>query len=293
MPEQQYHRITQAIIDIKGVIYEDGKRETPGQQPPKELCRGAVEFVAAIDNLCLPYVFATNTTSELPEDILEDLEKQGLHLNRERMVTAITLSLEYLKRWNHTRIYLVSDNPKLRQLYVDGGIEITEGFVDSPVHAVVVGLDRIFNQDTRDKAVNHVESGAKLIALNDNAKRSSSKPGYRIEENAGAQADYIKKISGVSDMTLIGKPSRDFYESAMGLLPEATDYRHTLVVGDDPQVDLVEAVRQFRVRSGWIRSRKYPEYPNEREIGGFNPDYKFDSLEELMFTLESCMRVQE
>ena len=261
--------ITQLILDIKGVLYNDegnGKVLTPT----------SADFIRYLNESNIPYLLATNLTSEMPRQAVSELQKLGLDVTLDKLVSSVDVSAEYLKGHEFEFIYLVSDNPQLREFYEKNGIHLVNGSQSAVPAAVVVGLDRNLEEKTLEDAARYVREGAVLVALHRNMKRVDEYG--REKPNVGVTVAQIEEKAGTKspDTVVVGKPSKLFYQIALQRLPLKNPHV-TLVVGDDPQGDFPGAY-ELGMRLAFVASKKYPNWPDKM---GFSPDYSVKDVGEL------------
>jgi HAD superfamily hydrolase (TIGR01450 family) len=265
--------IEQVILDIKGVLYDESRYV---DVKVKKVREGAIDLIDYLRQVSLPFVLGTNVTTEMTDDLLKELDELGFDIPREDVVSCVDLSVPYLKEQGLRRIFLVSDNERLREFYSQQGFEI----VDYGSDAVVVGLDRDLQPDTLQVAVNELFGGSMLVGLHRNMTRVNSK-GER-SYNVGQIVADLEKAACLepSQTVIIGKPSQTFYIEAIKRLPSQKP-AVTLMVGDDPVGDLSGAYL-LGMPTAFVRSEKYSSWPAKMD---FKPDYNVEHLGELVGTL--------
>ncbi len=262
--------IEQLILDMKGVLYDESRE---GNVNVKKVREGAKEFINYLTEMGLPFVLGTNVTTEMTDDLAEDLNDLGFDIPRDDVVSCIDLSVPYLREQGIRRIFLISDNERLRDFYRQQGFEI----VDYESDAVVVGLDRDLRQDTIRVAVNDLIGGSTLVGLHRYMTRVNSNG--ETEPNVGQIISDLEKTARLhpNQTTIIGKPSPTFYIEAMKRLP-SQEPSATLMIGDDPVGDLSGAYL-LGMPTAFVRSKKYSSWPAELN---FKPGYEVNHLGELV-----------
>ena len=260
--------IEQLILDMKGVLYDEVKIASSEIKVARE---GALGFIKYLKEKQLPFIFGTNVTSEMKEDIVADLNKAGFNISPDNVASCIDLSSAYLKSQGIERIFLISDNEELREFYKKHGFDL----VGYNSQAVVAGLDKGLEKRTMKKAAYEIRNGAKLIALHRNMTMVDGDG--RIVPNVGQLVKDLEEITGYTATVTIGKPSEIFYLWAMKKLPFQNP-AVTLMVGDDPEGDLSGA-NKLGMQTAFVKSKKYGIWPVEI---GFKPDYKVSHLGELV-----------
>jgi len=260
--------ISQIILDIKGVLYDETER---GKQPRL----GAVEFIEYLNKHSIPYILATNATSEMPGDMVVDLNNLGFEISLDKVTSCVELSASYLKSKGLDSILLISDNKRLQDFYSGSGLDVVDYKSNIGVDAVVAALDRNLEQRTLNRAIYEIENGAPLIALHRNMTRVDAKG--REQPNVGQLVQGLEQVTGYQDTITIGKPSEKFYEEAMKKLP-SQELSVTLAVGDDPVADLSGA-NKLGMHTAFVRSPKYQQWPKNVN---FKPEFDVKYLMELV-----------
>jgi|TARA_B100001971_G_C18244846_1_gene573494 NagD protein len=288
MPEQIY---SAAIIDLNGVVYEHGETRADGTTE-KIIRPGAREFLDFLVDSPVPHLFATNTTSQMKEDVAIELAESGLEITPNNIFSCVEAGLQYLQQEDLRRVYLISSSDKLRarfRTYEHEGfrIELVSSYdsthPDDPnnkIDAVVVGFDREFHSRTRNDATDFVMGGARIVALNMNENRPKLDGTH--EWNVGACVAGLVCAAKIrpEDVYNAGKPNREFYVQAQSMLGYSLSrVAEVLVIGDDPEADL-RGARDRSMATAFFPSRKDAEWPSDL---GFSPDVTVrESLEELI-----------
>lgn len=260
--------IEQLILDVKGVLFNETK---DGKVPTD---RG-IEFIWFLGQENIPYLLGTNITSELPKDVLEELVEMGYPVTYDRLVSPIDLSMDYLRERGAKKIFLITDNNALRELYYNEGFAVSSYDDNTLCDAVVAALDKSLGRQTIDMAVMQIANGAIPIALHRNMTRVSKNG--EVQPSVGTLVKELEELSGDYSTLNMGKPSETFYLNAMNKLP-SQEPSVTLVVGDDPIGDLSGAVA-LGMQTAFMRSKKYQEWPADV---GFRPDYEIAKLPDLI-----------
>ena len=80
-------KITCFALDMDGTIYLGEK-----------WIEGAREFLWAVEKAGKQYVFLTNNSSKNPQAYIEKLDRMGLSIESDRIVTSGQATIDYLKR---------------------------------------------------------------------------------------------------------------------------------------------------------------------------------------------------
>jgi 4-nitrophenyl phosphatase len=212
------------VLDLDGVVYR-GLRPLPG----------ALEFLAALRRRGVPFVFATNNSAHGVGDYVNRLERMGIVVSPEQIVTSAVCAAEYLRnRTDAPDEVFVIGGPGLRAALTEAGFALT----DAPTAgAVVVGLDVELTYARLRDACTAIRRGALFVATN----RDANLP---VEDGmwpgSGAIVAAIETATGKAPVVL-GKPEPPLFETALRRL--GTLAPQTLMVGDQIATDIVGAAR--------------------------------------------------
>lgn len=219
MPKPILPTIRSVILDMDGVLY---RLNTP--------IRGGDEFLSYLRQTGRPFLLLTNNSTLTPEQYADKLNRMGIDVEAEHILTSGEATAMYLSRLSPsgTRIYVIGEN----------GIRVAlqkRGFVlvdDSSVTYVVCGLDRQLTYDKLAKAALAIRSGARFIATNPD-------PTLPTEQGLvpGARAIYSAiQVATDTTPTVIGKPEPAMFEMAIGMVGARVE--DTAIVGDGLQTDI-------------------------------------------------------
>lgn len=210
-----------ALIDIDGTLSEVGRGALPG----------ASEFLSRLHARNLPYRICSNTTRRSRAEVTRALAADGLVVRHGDVILPASLARRTIVAGGRTRAML---------LVPDGCLPDFDGIdrVDEGGDWVVVGdLGRGFTADRLDAAFRALRSGARLLALHRNPFWDAG-PERGVVLDAGAYVAALEHASGVT-ATVVGKPSRSFYELALADL--GLPAREVLMIGDNVENDCIGA----------------------------------------------------
>src|SRR5919197_4296846 len=144
-------RPTAVLLDLDGVLYVEDER-----------IPGAIEAVAALRDRGLRLRFVTNTTSRPGRDILARLERLGMPVPEDELVTPARLAVDHCVAAGLRRaLLLMRDDVKAD---LAGLLEVSHG-----ADVVVVGdLGEAFGYQVLNHAFRELLEGAELVALQKN-----------------------------------------------------------------------------------------------------------------------------
>lgn len=218
------------IIDMDGVLWE-GNRALPG----------LISFFQQLRKQQLPFILATNNASLTQKQYVSKLEKMGVSVSVDEILTSSMATAHYLSELTDpksTNVFIIGEDG-LRQPFIELGFTLTDSFQNidnSPADYVICGLDRQVTWDKLANACLHLSAGAKFIATN----ADTSLPTERgpVLGN-GAFLAALEAATHVT-ATVIGKPKSFMYQYAIRLLGAAPE--HTIAIGDRLNTDILGAV---------------------------------------------------
>jgi HAD superfamily hydrolase (TIGR01458 family) len=245
-------RPTAVLLDLDGVLYVED-----------EPIPGATEAVAALRDRGLRLRFVTNTTSRPRRDILARLERLGMPVPDDELITPARLAVEHcLAAGRRRALLLMRDEvkPDLAGLEeVGGGAEV-----------VVVGdLGEGFGYRVLNQAFRELLDGAELVALQKN-RFWRTPDGLSLD--VGPFVAALEYATG-RDAVVVGKPAPAFFATVLaGLQVSAGD---AVMVGDDVESDVGGALRAG-LAGVLVRTGKYR--PEAVAASGVEPTATVDSI---------------
>ena len=219
------------LLDLSGVLYL-GDIPFPG----------AIPAVQRLSESGLTIRYITNTTRKPRTSILERLARMGFKIEAEDIFTAPIAAKQYLKT-NNFIPYLVI-HPDLEVEFAD---------MKGEPNAVLIGdAADGFSYDNLNKAFRLLLDEVPLLAMGINRY---FKEGEQFSLDAGPFVQALEYASGCK-ATVIGKPAREFYMSAVESL--GCNPKETMMVGDDVESDVVGAV-DAGLQGILVKTGKYRE----------------------------------
>ncbi|HEY42889.1 MAG TPA: HAD-IIA family hydrolase [Anaerolineae bacterium] len=248
------------VIDLDGVLWR-GQTALPG----------VVEFFNLLQERKIPFVLATNNAAASPEKVCRRLQRMGIHVSTEEILTSGRASAEYLRTELSvgSSIYAIGEEP-LKTALVQAGFSLTQDA--SGVRAVVVGLDRQSTWEQLAEAALAIQTGALFLGTNPDVT-------FPIERGQvpgnGAILAALEAATGVKPR-IIGKPEPHLYLQAVAYLQ--TESNHALAVGDRLETDILGGQR-----AGMMTALILTGVTQRHELGSspIQPDYVFDDLPQL------------
>ncbi|MDQ0416553.1 4-nitrophenyl phosphatase [Croceifilum oryzae] len=210
------------LIDLDGTLYRG-----------IEVIPGAVHFMKRLVEQNIPYLYLTNNSSRLPEQVAKHLRGFGLPATPEQVYTSALATAQYVQKNYPGSKVLVVGEEGLRHALIEVGMTVTDHEPD----VVVAGIDRSFDYEKLKRASLAIQDGATYIATNVDRVLPTEEgylPGSGTINIAISHASDTKPI-------VIGKPETIILQYAMDLLHTKPD--ETLIVGDNLETDILTGVR--------------------------------------------------
>jgi HAD superfamily hydrolase (TIGR01458 family) len=223
------------LIDLDGVLYVED-----------EPIPGAVDAVAALRDAGLGLRFVTNTTQRSHARTLEKLERLGMPVAADELITPAILAVEHCRERGHERVaLLMADEVKA------DFAQLAEA--DRDVDAVIVGdLGERFDYAVLNRAFRLIVDGAELVALQRNRYWLRA-DGLSLDVGPFVAAlEYAANVEAV----VVGKPAPAFFLLALSQL--GAEPAEAAMVGDDIESDIGGAVRAG-LRGVLVRTGKFRE----------------------------------
>jgi len=231
------------LLDIEGVLVRNKAYEP---------VPGAVDWVARLDDLDLPYCLVSNNTTDRPADLIERLNRTGYALRRDRLVGALELGRSMLlERGIRKLCWLGVEN--LRDFWEDAGFSLTTG---DDCEAVVMGVNPgLTIRDLEGVLAGVLDRGVDLVCLHRNTFYLDDQDRRRM--GPGCWSAALEALGGCGQVHTVGKPDPGIYLAALKRIGvEAED---TLFISDDPVSDLITAGR-LGMQTAFVLSGKHPDH---------------------------------
>ena len=255
------------LIDLDGTLYAEGAA-----------IPGAVDTLARLRALRVPYRLVTNTTSRSRAMLVERLRGYGFAADPADVFTAPMAGAELVRSVGYRTAAPFCPEAALEDL---DGLELaagTSGRVPSAgwrADIVIVGdLGGRWSHALMQEAFEHVMAGAALVALS--RDRYWLKDG-RLTLDAGPFVAGLEYATGRT-AEIAGKPSARFFAAALAALggPAAGT---VAMVGDDLWSDVAGA--QAAGLQGWlVRTGKFR--PESLSTGEVRPDRVLESVAQVL-----------
>jgi NagD protein len=246
------------LIDMDGVVYR-GSQAIPG----------AAEFIRHLQEQDIPYLFLTNNSAYTPLDVTVRLRKFGIETSIDNVYTSALATAEFVSQQKPGgTAYVIGEGGLLNALHaVDYAISS-----ESPDY-VIVGEGRVLNFEMAERAHRLIDSGARLIATNEDTwcpTDAGPRPG------CGALVALLEAATG-RKAYYVGKPNPFMMRAARKRIGLRTD--EVIMIGDTMETDIRGATdlgfRSVLVLTGSSKREMLAGYP-------FRPTLIVESIAELV-----------
>ena len=146
-----FEKIKCFILDMDGTIYLGN-----------ELFSFTKDFLKKVEETGREYYFFTNNSSKSQQDYIEKLERFGIRIKRQQMMTSTHVISRYLKQHYEGKSVYVVGTPSLIQEFQYFGINVTEEDPD----IVVLGFDTTLTYEKLSKACHYIRNGCTYFGIN-------------------------------------------------------------------------------------------------------------------------------
>jgi 4-nitrophenyl phosphatase len=254
--------IAHLIIDMDGVLYR-GSTPLPGLQ----------EFFVFLRERPIPFILATNNSTQTPRQRVQKLARMGVEIFPEEVLnsgqaTARALAREYPAG---TRVHVFGSDA-LREAVTE------EGFVlaDEDVEIVVASMDRDVTYEKLKRATLLIRAGARFVATNLDPTQPTEEG---LWPGTGSLIAALRTATETEPL-VIGKPEPTMFQLAMeqmGARPETT-----ATIGDRLDTDILGGQRASMITICVLSGSS-----NRTEAEAFGPDFIFEDIAELLETWQA------
>lgn len=233
-----------------------------------EILPGAKEMIEFVRRQHKKLLFITNSPTQTRKECQFRLEKMGITVKVEEIMTAPFISAMYFSEFFPDSLIYIVGEKAIEKEFKQFSLRVTA----DPMEAthILVGLDRDFTYEKLNLAMNAVRNGAKLVVTNPDP--SCPVPGGYISDTL-AIARSIEVASGHSIDKVIGKPSTYYGDKIYQTLKVERD--RCLIIGDRLETDIkLGIINNFRTCLV-LTGVAYREHIEEMKI---YPDYIVENL---------------
>ncbi|CAI4222561.1 unnamed protein product [Auanema sp. JU1783] len=221
------------LIDLSGTLHIEDK-----------VTHGAIEALEKLRKL-FPIKFITNTTKESANILQARLKRCGFSIEKKEIFSSL-LAAKSLVEEKQLRPMLMLEKE---------AIEDFEDIDCANPNAVVVGLaPSHFYFERMNEAFNLLLGDCELIAIH---KGKYYKRSDGLALGPGPFVTALEFSSG-KQATVVGKPSRKFFEMGISTLGVDIDLKNTIMIGDDVTDDILGALNSG-LKGILVKTGKYRE----------------------------------
>jgi 4-nitrophenyl phosphatase len=233
---QSFSNIRALIIDMDGVLWH-GTQAIPGMK----------DFFQTLHELQIRFILATNNASLTPEQYVTKLDKMGITISEDQILTSGTATALYLSELvtpSETNVFVIgvdgATQPLIEKGFTLTGLYEVKNSPDKSTQGadiVVCGKDETLTWHKLATATLNIREGAKFIGTNADTTLPTE---HGVTHGNGAILAALTAATGVIP-TIIGKPEPIMYQQALNLLGVNPD--ETVAIGDRLETDILGAVR--------------------------------------------------
>ena len=216
-----FEKIKCFILDMDGTIYLGN-----------ELFSFTKDFLKKGEETGREYYFITNNSSKSQQDYIEKLERFGIRIKRQQMMTSTHVISRYLKQHYEGKSVYVVGTPSLIQEFQYFDMNMT----DEDPDIVVLGFDTTLTYEKLSKACHYIRNGCTYFGINPDW--NCPMEGGTFIPDCGSMAKLIEASTGRFP-EFFGKPSKhtlDYIIQQTGYEPD-----EIAIVGDRLYTDIAVA----------------------------------------------------
>jgi 4-nitrophenyl phosphatase len=246
------------VLDVDGTVVR-------GDEP----IPGAAEGLDLLSTAGLSRLFVSNNPTKRPPAYAERLRRAGFDAHPDEIVTAGTITTDYLADHHaDDALFVVGEDALVEQLH-DAGLSVVTD--ESHADTVVVSIDRSFDYDRLSAALRACDDEAVTLVGTDPDMVIPAAEGDL--PGSGAIINAVAGVVGREPDVMLGKPSEPaqrIVRDRLGLPPA-----DCLVVGDRLDTDIA-----LGERAGMTTALVRTGVTDDRDLdrSDVRPDYVLDSL---------------
>ncbi|MFD6674605.1 HAD-IIA family hydrolase [Rhodococcus zopfii] len=233
---------------------------------------GAADVLAELRDRGLARAFLTNTTSRTRAEIANRLTELGMPVDETEIVTAASLTAEYLRQTYPGRRCWVLNHGD-----VDADLAGIMRNDDDPEVVVLGGAGPEFTHRALSRVAELMLDGVPVVAMHRGGSWQAS-DGLRLD--TGTYLAGLEELSGRS-VVAVGKPSMQGFLEAAELM--GTEADRVVVVGDDLGAEVIPGQR-LGMTGVLVRTGKFRQ--SVLDLAVERPDHVVDSIADLPALLD-------
>lgn len=257
------------FVDVQGTLIEDNT---------KLPVRGAVAFIDHLNRTQTPYMVITNSTKHASDEFLAYLNSIGLSIPKEHYLDPLMVLERHIGLEQKVAAY--GSEAFLNVLRTMGYL------LDySAPDVVLIAIKENFTPDEYAQIIEFLLSGARLVGMHETTLYVKNHKRY---PGVGAIMKMLEFATS-SSYTVVGKPSRAFFEEALERLQDqrkGVAFADVTIISDDLKGDIIGA-RELGMKGIFVLSGKYksgdeilPLIPQQQ-----HPDAVYRDMQEVLENL--------
>ena len=252
--------IKNVLLDADGVLIY-GDKKIPGADK-------TIEF---LEKNGYNYLVVTNVSRYTSRELSKIFLGQGIKIPLEKIAGPVEATIGFIKSKKRNPKCFLIGSTQVKKEFRKAGIKITEK--EEKIDFVVVFLHKETNYHTLDIAFRLLLNGAELVTSS-MSKTFPEKKG-KLAMGTGPFVKGLEFCSG-KKAHVIGKPSKEFFETALKKLGATTET--TLMVGDTLDSDILGA-KNTGIKAVLVKTGNFRQEALEKSV--LKPDYVIESVADL------------
>ncbi|WP_163971558.1 TIGR01457 family HAD-type hydrolase [Oceanobacillus halotolerans] len=210
------------LIDLDGTMYRGTDR-----------IESASEFVQALQEKEIPYLYVTNNSTKTQEDVAAKLNRLDIPSTSDQVLTSSIATANYISKHKpNATCYVIGEEGLVSALEQK---DLT--LDDKNCDYVVIGMDRNISYEKLAKACLLIRNGATFLSTNSDVAIPTERG---LLPGNGALTSVITVSTGIEPI-FIGKPSSIIMEEGLYLL--GLEKEEVLMVGDNYHTDILAGIK--------------------------------------------------
>lgn len=224
------------LLDVDGVLHVS-------MRP----IAGAVDVLRWLEQQGYHFCFVTNTTTLARATLAQRLQRAGLPISEQQLITAPVATASYIRQhFAGKRCWVLTKGDTLADF---SGIHLVDMHEDADV-VVISGAEELLTYEAMNHAFRQVMNGAALLGTHRNLYWLAAE-GLMLD--SGAYIHALEVATG-QRASILGKPDRAFFEQALHSI--GVPASEAVMVGDDIEND-VGGAQQAGLRGVLVTTGKH------------------------------------
>ena len=228
----------------------------------------------------IKFIFATNTTKESKQNLLDRLTSLGFKIKKDEIFTSLTAAGSLIKQQNLKPYLVLEDNAKK-----DFGDICDVNSQLNECNSLVIGLaNKLFNYKDMNDYFNFLHNNDRILIGINKSRYYQTRNGLCL--GAGAFLSCLEYATNKKAI-ICGKPEETFFRQAIELMEPGLPFENFAMIGDD-LVDDVIGAQNLNMIGVLVRTGKFVKEDENNER--YKPNFVFDSIVEALDAIIDASR---